>query len=314
MCIHPLSEGRRRLVLLVACACGAIVPNAFGHDLNVCSQTSIVLHEACRAGAADDQRTGTAICLNLSSSSAATACKSELQETYADALEECSDVRDARDSVCAALGPGPYDPVIRPADFVRTITNPYAPFQPGRWWEYRKVTDEGVERVLVEVLNIPRWIQGVRITMVRDRVWLDGVLVEDTLDWVAQHRNGDVRYFGELAKNYESGHLADLEGSFEAGKDGAKSGIWIRGAPRAGEYYRQEWAPGEAEDVVKVITLDATEQVPFRGGRRVLKTRDFTPLEPDAIEYKFYVAGIGLVMELDPESGEKLKLVDYGPR
>jgi hypothetical protein len=62
-----------------------------------------------------------------------------------------------------------------------------------------------------------------------------------------------------------------------------------------------------------VLSLDAQERVPFRGSKHVMKTRDFTPLEPGVLEYKFYVPGIGLVMELD-QDGEKLKLVDYGPR
>jgi hypothetical protein len=305
--------GRHWLPVAIVAVLATMAPGAAVAFGNVCGQTSIALQEACRADAADAQRVGFAICLNLTHAGATAACKEELEDSYADALEECSDVRDARDYVCGALGRAAYDPVIRPKDFVSTITNPYAPFQPGRWWEYRKVGEEGIERNRVEVLSTPRWIQGVKVTQVRDRVWLDGELVEDTIDWVAQHRNGDVRYFGELAKNYEDGLLVNLDGSFEAGKEGAKSGIWVRGNPRVGEFYRQEWAPSEAEDVVKVLSLDAQERVPFRGSKHVMKTRDFTPLEPGVLEYKFYVPGIGLVMELD-QDGEKLKLVDYGPR
>jgi hypothetical protein len=166
----------------------------------------------------------------------------------------------------------------------------------------------------VEVLNQPRTIQGVTVTTLRDRVWLNGVLVEDTIDWLAQQSNGDVRYFGEIVKNFENGLLANLDGSFEAGKDGAKSGIWVRYAPRVGEFYRQEWAPTNAEDMVEILDLDAPDAVPFRGTAPVLKTRDFTPLSPDAIEFKFYVPGVGFVLEVNPDTGEELRLVDYGPR
>ena len=71
---------------------------------------------------------------------------------------------------------------------------------------------------------------------------------------------------------------------------------------------------GEAEDVVEVLDLDASDDVPFANGRPVLKTRDFTPLSPGADEFKFYVPGIGFVLEVEPETGERLELVDYGPR
>ena len=280
----------------------------------ICLQTADVLADACELEAADDQRVGFAICLNAGSLTASQACRRQVQATYTADLRNCDDVEDARERVCAAVGGGAYNPVISPANFVPTITNLYAPFQPGRWWEYRKVTDAGVERIRVEVLNQPRKIQGVTVTTLRDRVWLNGVLIEDTLDWLAQHRNGDVYYFGEIVKNFENGLLANLDGSFEAGKDGAKAGIWVRSVPRVGEFYRQEWAPNNAEDMVEVLDLDAPDQVPFRGTGPVLKTRDFTALSPDAIEFKFYVPGVGFALEIDPETGEELRLVDYGPR
>lgn len=307
--------GQRGLLAIAACGLVGLFPaGASGQGSDICGQTTRSLLEACQLEAADDRQVGFAVCLNLSNQPAARACKRETRETFADALQECDEVSEARDGVCEVIGRGPYDPVIDPANFVRGISNVYAPFQPGRWWEYRKQTEDGVERVRVEVLNRPREIQGVTVTTVRDRVWLDGELIEDTLDWVAQQRNGNVRYFGEIAKNFEDGLLANLDGSFEAGKNGAKSGIWVKAVPEFGEFYRQEWAPGDAEDVVEVVDLDAPDRVPFRGSEPVLKTRDFTPLSPDAVEFKFYVPGIGLVLEVDPESGERLRLVDFGPR
>ncbi len=33
----------------------------------------------------------------------------------------------------------------------------------------------------------------------------------------------------------------------------------------------------------------------------------------DAEEFKFYVPGVGLVLEVDPESGEELELVEFSP-
>ncbi len=42
----------------------------------------------------------------------------------------------------------------------------------------------------------------------------------------------------------------------------------------------------------------------------VLKTRDWTPIEPDVLEYKYYAPGVGMVLEVDPDSGERVELID----
>jgi hypothetical protein len=304
----------RLFAILALALAGLFCTDASAQRSSTCAQTTDTLSDACEYEAADDQRVGFAICMNITNPTASQACRRNVQTTYMAALQECDDVEDAREAVCAVVGGGAYDPVIHPANFVPRITNMYAPFQPGRWWEYRKVTDEGTERIRIDVLNQTRTIQGVTVTTLRDRVWLDGVPVEDTIDWLAQQTNGDVRYFGEIVQNFKDGQLDNLDGSFEAGKNGAKSGIWVKYAPRVGEFYRQEWSPNNAEDMVEILDLDAPDNVPFRNGKPVLKTRDFTPLSPDAVEFKFYVPGVGFVLEIDPATGEELRLVDYGPR
>ncbi|MGH2708411.1 MAG: hypothetical protein ACRDJK_08975, partial [Actinomycetota bacterium] len=267
--------------MAVVCVLIGLCPGdalAAGEGPNICGKTTRQLLKACRLEARDDHRVGTAICLNLSDDQASEDCKIATREARSEALAECRDIRDARAEVCADFGPGPYDPVIDPANFVSRIDNPYAPFRPGAWWEYEKQTEEGLERIRVEVLNKRREILGVGVTTIRDRVWLDGVVIEDTIDWLAQDKAGNVWYFGEISKNFEDGLLASLDGSWEAGKDGAKPGFWVKAKPRKGELYRQEYAlNNEAEDMVEVLDLDAREIVPFANGRRVLKTRDFAP-------------------------------------
>ena len=308
-------RGERAVLLAAACALIGLCPGealAAGEGPNICGKTTAQLLKACRLEARDDNRVEIAICLNLSDGQASEDCKIAAREARSEVLAECRDFREARDEVCEGVGQGPYDPVIDPANFVPKITNPYAPFTPGMWWEYEKQTEDGlVERIRVKVLNKKRKILGVEVTTLRDRVWLDGELIEDTLDWLAQDKAGNVWYFGEISKSFEDGLLASLDGSWEAGKDGAKPGFWVKAKPQKGEFYRQEYAlSNEAEDVVEVLDLDAQEIVPFANGRPVLKTRDFTPLEPDAEENKFYVPGIGFVSEVDLETGETLELVD----
>jgi hypothetical protein len=157
-------------------------------------------------------------------------------------------------------------------------------------------------------------ILGVTTIVVRDVVVDDeGGFVEDTDDWFAQDVAGNVWYFGEIAKNYEDGEFVDIEGSWTAGVDGAKPGIVMPASPTVDAVYRQEFALGNAEDAAEVLGTSESATTPGGScaGTCVL-TRDFTPIEPDALEHKYYAPGIGLILELDPESGERTELVSIG--
>ncbi|MFL6575538.1 MAG: hypothetical protein ACJ8MR_02900 [Povalibacter sp.] len=280
-------------------------------EVPICSRTTRQLLSACQYAAADDYRVGIAVCLNQTNSPAMDQCYQENRRTRGDALEECAASKEVRDEICDATEGRAYDPVIDPTQFVSLINNPYAPFKPGSWWEYRGKGEDGTERSRVEVLEQHREILGVNTVAVRDRVWLNDEIIEDTIDWLAQDVHGNVWYFGELSKSYEGGVLSSLEGSFTAGQDGAKPGLWMKAAPHAGDLYRQEWLPGQAEDVVRVENLKAPDDVPFNNGKPVLMTRDFSPQSPGADELKFYVPGIGFVLEIEISSGERLELVNF---
>jgi len=119
-----------------------------------------------------------------------------------------------------------YNPIIDSADFVTEIDNLYFPLKPGTTFIYRGETEEGVQRNEVVVTNQTKTILGVLTTVVWDRVWdEDDELVEETYDWYAQDKDGNVWYFGEDSKEYESGVVVSTAGSWEAGVDGAKPGI-----------------------------------------------------------------------------------------
>ncbi|MBI3961123.1 MAG: hypothetical protein HY335_00085 [Deinococcus sp.] len=192
-----------------------------------------------------------------------------------------------------------YNPLIDPANFVRTVDNPFFPLTPGTTFVYEAITPEGTERVEVFVTPETKDILGVTCTVVRDTVTLDGELVEDTLDWYAQDRDGNVWYFGESARNYEDGVLVSTEGSWEAGVDGAKPGIIMEANPQVGDRYRQEYYVGVAEDMAAVVSLTESVTVPYGSFTNCLKTEDFTPLDPSVIEYKFYCSGVGQVLTLE---------------
>jgi hypothetical protein len=302
---------RSSLFRLALCAAvSAALPVPAGAAKSACERTASFAKKSCRLEADSDRNLEEGKCLQTEDSAAAKACRSEAKAAAKEERGECTDQNEARRDLCDALDEDVYSPVLDPADFVATIDNPYAPFAPGNEWVYEKDGQEGLERVEVEVLEETKTILGIEATVVQDREFQDGVLVEDTQDWLAQDMDGNVWYLGELSLSFEGGVLAGLGGSWEAGVDGAKPGLWMKGAPAVGDFYRQEFLLGEAEDAVEVLSLSEAVSVPEGDFTDCLQTRDFTPLEPDGAEHKFYAAGVGLVLELDLESGERLELIE----
>jgi hypothetical protein len=192
-----------------------------------------------------------------------------------------------------------------PADFTTRIDNPYWPMKPGNRWVYRETDPEGaVLRVVVRVTNQTKKVaNGITARVVRDTVTEDGVLVEDTWDWYAQDKAGNIWYLGELTKEYENGKLVSTGGSFEAGVDGAQPGIAIPANPKVGLAYRQEYYKGEAEDKASIFSLSEQAEVPFGHFKDVVMTRDLNPLKPKILEYKFFARGVGPVLVIGVSGG-----------
>ena len=203
-----------------------------------------------------------------------------------------------------------------PGDFTAEIDNPWMPFRVGARWVYREIDQEGAaQRVEVTVLDETRQVMGVETRVVHDVVSEDGEIVEDTYDWYAQDADGNVWYFGEDTKEFEDGKLATTAGSWEAGVDGAQPGILVPAEPDVGTTYRQEYYEGEAEDAAEVLSLEEKVEVPFGSFDGVLMTKDFTPLEPDLLEHKFYARGIGVVLALVISGGsDREELLEHVSR
>jgi hypothetical protein len=200
-----------------------------------------------------------------------------------------------------------------PGSFVAGIDNPYWPMPVGSTWTYRETDGDGdVQRVVVKVTDRTKTILGIDATVVHDVVTQDGKLKEDTWDWYAQDRRGNVWYLGEDTKEYENGKVVGTAGSWEAGVDGAQAGIVLPAHPRVGMTYRQEHYPGHAEDRAKVLSLDEWAQVKAGFYRPLLMTKDWTPLEPRVLEHKFYARGVGPVLVISLSgSGGREELVQH---
>ena len=207
-----------------------------------------------------------------------------------------------------------YSPNIDPTKFVDRVDNPYLPLILGARWVYEGDTDAGREQIVVEVTDQTKEILGVTSVVVHDQAFVDGQLVEDTFDWFAQDRAGNVWYMGEATQEFENGKPTTTKGSWEAGVKGAKPGIAMRAHPRPGQSYRMEYLKGEAEDEATILRVNARGSVPYGGFSDAVKTKDFTRLEPNLLEHKFYAAGIGLVLEETLKGGSgRIELIEYTP-
>ena len=270
-----------------------------------CDRTTAAVARACPKDAAADYLVTLAACANFGTSAARDRCERQANRNLAAAQAECDGQQEARARVCQALGQAPYDPVIRPSEFSANITNPFFPLPPGRVLVYR--APDAVITVTVTSRTVK--IAGVTCRVVRDTKVVDGKVEEDTLDYYSQDRAGNVWYFGEATAEFLNGVPVNTDGSFVAGIDHAKPGIIMKAAPRPGVTYRQEFLLTDAEDLARIEALGTRVSVPYGTFSNALKTFEFTPLEPDARENKYYVPGVGNVLTINLENGEREELV-----
>lgn len=185
-----------------------------------------------------------------------------------------------------------------PDDFVAEIDNPWLPLTPGSVWEYAVSGEDAGTRTVTVVVDTAE-IAGVPVTGVRQVTESpDGTSLAESVDYFAQDRSGNVWTFG-----HDSG--TDGEGSWRAGADGAKAGLAMAATPRLGDGYRQELAPGTAEDVARVESTDAARSTPagdFDGLVHVVVT---TSLSGDEV-MRYYARGVGLVQEDTPDASVSL--------
>jgi hypothetical protein len=192
-------------------------------------------------------------------------------------------------------------PTFDPTNFVRRVDNPWFPLRVGTIMRYRGEKDGKPGTEIVKVTGKKKTILGIRVTVVHDRVFLDGAgLVEDTFDWYAQDRQGNVWYLGEDTKELDHGRVVSREGGWQAGVKGARPGINMPAHPRVGQSFRQEYWKGHAEDHFEIVSI--------RGNR--LTTKEWTPLEPGVRDRKVYRRGIGSLLEETVKGGnERFALV-----
>jgi len=281
--------------------------NSATESTNICLQAARDALASCKSAARSDYEVAIGRCINITDPAGRRSCQQQAAADLADARDTCSGGFDVRRASCQKLGPGPYDPIINPTNFTTTIDNPYFPLTPGATFTY--LSRNGRIRDVFAVTHDTRVINRVTCVQVHDSVYTNDELTEDTLDFFAQDREGNVWYFGENTAEFENGLLATIEGSFLSGLNHDKAGIIMKAHPAPGDFYRQEFSLGNAEDFAETLNLNSRVVVPYGRFNNCLKSQETTPLEPDALENKYYAPGVGNVLTVDLVTGERDELI-----
>jgi len=209
-------------------------------------------------------------------------------------------------------GDMPYNVTINPADFESSNINGnlFFPLATGDVLTYEGTDEDGVHtRVVTDWTADTKTIAGVICVITHDQSYKNDELAEDTYDWYAQDKDGNIWYFGEDTKEIENGNVVSMEGSWEAGVDGALPGIIMFADPIIGVWNRQEYYEDIAEDVGQILDLNVSVTVPLGQYDNCLQTAEWNLNEPGIVENKFYAPGIGLIRTVTvkgPDSYEDL--------
>lgn len=198
---------------------------------------------------------------------------------------------------------------INPSDFSTTIDNKYMPLKLGAVYTYEGTSPDGPCKVVVTVSTDVETIAGVTCVVVHDQVTVGGQVTEDTFDWYAQDKAGNVWCFGGDTKELDNGKVTNTASTREAGVNGAQPGIIMEAGPKVGDTYTQEYLKGEAEDNAKVVALDGSATVPYGTFQNCIRTQESAPLKPDALEEKLYAPGIGNVKTQVVKGGSEVEVL-----
>ena len=193
-------------------------------------------------------------------------------------------------------------PIFNPGNFpgAPNVNNDFMTLIPGTAFCYQAETEDSTETNEVTVVTHESGgctleIADVNTLVVRDAVELDGVLTEDTYDFYAQDNVGNIWYLGEATKECEDGNTegtwnADDFNSNDNPHGGGEPGIVMLADPMPGNSYQQEFLVDVAEDMAKVLRLNANNSEYCE--KDCLETKEWTPLAPGKVEHKYYAQGI----------------------
>lgn len=176
------------------------------------------------------------------------------------------------------------------------ITNPYFYLPVGTKWILEGVDAGAAVRLEITSLSETKVVAGVTTRIIEEKETEDGQLTEIARNYFVQTTNGTVCYYGEDVDFYENGQIIGHEGSWLAGVNGSLPGIQMPAAPAQGQTFKQEVAPGIAQDEAKIIEAGQTVVVPLGTFTDTIKFEELNPLD-GMKSYKTFAKGAGLIVD-----------------
>lgn len=180
-----------------------------------------------------------------------------------------------------------------------TGSNHWLPLKPGTQWVRDGTTLIGnreVPNVIVTtVTDAVRVVAGVKTVLVYDHGIAAGQVVQNSLDYLAQDKAGNVWDLGSTTEQFEAGRYIAVDEAWLHGVDGAIGGILMPANPTTST---PAWAiatppdePGDAAEVVKI----GKKCVLFGCYGRVIVIREGKEVALDN-EFKYYAYGVGQIL------------------
>lgn len=148
--------------------------------------------------------------------------------------------------------------------------------------------------VITTVTDVVRMIGGVPALLSYDHSVGAGQVVQESVDYFAQDKSGNIWDLGAVTEQYEAGRFVGVDEAWLAGVSGARPGILMPGNPQTARAWVIAQPPGEKGDAAAFARFQPLECVPFGCYRNVLVVEEG---KRNALnnEFKYYVAGAGQI-------------------
>jgi hypothetical protein len=225
-------------------------------------------------------------------------------------------------AACVAIGAGlPSDGgftsefgISRSETLSSTGGNAYVSLTPGTFLRLEGHDDGRQVAIEITVLSSTRRVRfeaidgpmSVLTRVVEEREWINGQMTQVSLNYYAScPRSANVYCFGEQATHFHNGRVVGHEGSWMAGKKGAKPGLLMPGSFLLGSRYYHELAPNVSMSRAENLRMGELVETAAGSFEYCVTTLETSAIEPDEEVLKVYAPGIGLIQD-----GE-LELVEF---
>ena len=185
-------------------------------------------------------------------------------------------------------------------------TNEWLPLKPGTQWVRQGFVNVGNRRlphqVVTTVTDVSKRVDGVPTVAVVDQDTNGGQIAEQSMDWMAEDKQGNVWYLGSYTESYEGGQFVNASDAWLAGLNGAKPGILMQANPQPGTPpYSEDTVPGVESATARVAKTGQSQCVPFKCYKDALVIQE-------GGEYKYYARGVGQIRTEPLAAGGKQEI------